>query len=438
MPLRIVVGVGGGIAAFKAAHLVRFFKEQGHIVHVIPTPNALRFVGQATFEALSGNPVSTDVFDGVDEVQHVRLGQEADLIVIAPATADLMARLAHGRADDLLTSSCLVATCPVVIAPAMHTEMWEHPATRENVATLRRHGHVVLDPAHGRLTGKDTGPGRLPEPDHIGELALVAQRLGRSAFARDLEGKKVVISAGGTHEALDPVRYIGNASSGRQGFALADIAAQRGAEVVLVSGVTEELPTPSGARLVRVVSAREMEEAVREHSEDADVIIMAAAVADYRPTRVAASKMKKQASVAQEAEPAAAAGETMLELVENPDILAGLVQRRRGAKPGSAIARQLIIGFAAETGDENHSPLDYGRIKLKKKGCDLLMCNAVGAGKVFGQAENEGWLLQPAAQAEARVPEADSAEVIDIPRGSKREVAVAIWDEISQALSERA
>lgn len=400
-PLRVVIGVGGGIAAYKAAHLVRYFTERGHQVRVIPTRSALNFVGAATFEALSGQPVATDVFDAVDEVQHVRLGQEADLIVVAPATADLMARIAHGRADDLLTASCLVATCPVVLAPAMHTEMWLNPATVDNVATLRRHGLTVLDPAHGRLTGKDTGAGRLPEPEQIGELALTVLA-DREAFTRDLEGKKVVISAGGTHEPLDPVRYLGNASSGRQGYALAEVAAQRGAEVTLVAGVTENLPTPTGAELVRVKTAREMQQAVMEHAPSADVVVMAAAVADYRPAEVAESKMKKDSE----------ADLSTIKLTENPDILAGVVEARR---QGDVASTTKIVGFAAETGDENNSPLDLARKKLKKKGCDLLMCNAVGEGKVFGQPDSSGWILRP------------NGDVTEVPEGPKTGVAAAIW-----------
>lgn len=405
-PLRVVIGVGGGIAAYKAAHLVRYFTERGHDVRVIPTRSALNFVGAATFEALSGHPVATEVFDAVDEVQHVRLGQDADLIVVAPATADLMARIAHGRADDLLTASCLVATCPVVLAPAMHTEMWENPATVDNVATLRRHGITVLDPAHGRLTGKDTGAGRLPEPEQIGQLALTVQA-DRDAFTRDLEGKRVLISAGGTHEPLDPVRYLGNASSGRQGYALAEVAAQRGAKVTLVAGVTENLPTPSGAEVVRVKTAREMQEAVMEHATTADVVIMAAAVADYRPAEIAGSKMKKGSD----------ADLSTIQLTENPDILAGVVEARAR---GDVASTTKIVGFAAETGDENSSPLDFARKKLQKKGCDLLMCNAVGEGKVFGQPDSAGWILSP------------NGEVIEVPPGPKTRVAAAIWKAVCE------
>ena len=379
-PLRIVVGVAGGIAAYKAAHVVRGFKEKGHEVHVVPTESALKFVGAATFEALSGNPVSTSVFEAVAQVQHVRKGQEADLIVVAPATADFMARAAQGRADDLLTASLLVATCPVVFAPAMHTEMWNHPATRDNVATLRRRGTIVLDPAHGRLTGKDTGPGRLPDPEQIVDLALAAVAAPQH-FQRDLEGTKVVITAGGTQEAIDPVRFVGNHSSGRQGFALAEMAAQRGAEVTVIAGATESLPTPLGARMVSVVSAQDMADAVAESVLDADLCIFAAAVADFRPASPAHSKMKK-----------GSADDALrrIDLVENPDILATTVQQR---SRGELNADTLLVGFAAETGDENSTPLELARVKLARKGCDLLMCNDVSGGKTFGSAENLGWIL---------------------------------------------
>ena len=420
MPLRVLVGVGGGIAAFKAAHLVRFFTEAGHHVNVIPTRSALKFVGAATFEALSGNPVTTDVFDSIDEVQHVRLGQQADLVVIAPCTADLLARLAQGRADDLLTSSVLVATCPVVVAPAMHTEMWLNPATQANVATLRSRGITVLEPAHGRLTGVDTGPGRLPEPDHIGELAVgVAER--PRLFTHNLSGQRVLISAGGTHEPLDPVRYLGNASSGRQGFALADVAAQRGANVTLVAGFTEDLPVPSGARVIRVKTAREMKEVMDEQARQADVVIMAAAVADYRPADVAATKLKK-------------GGESQLDrlaLEENPDILAGLVRQR---KEGSLAEETVLVGFAAETGDESASPLDHARVKLLKKGCDALVANAVGENKVFGKKTSSAWVLMPE-ESTGDGESAREAEVVaEIPEASKLLVAASIWDSIASEL----
>lgn len=399
-PRRIVVGVSGGIAAYKACHLVRDLKEAGDDVRVVPTPSALNFVGAATFEALSGHPVSTTVFDAVDEVQHVRVGQEADAVVIAPATADVMARLVAGRADDLLTATVLVATCPVIVVPAMHTEMWWNPATQANVATLRERGVIVLEPAHGRLTGKDTGPGRLPEPDQIAELVRAV--LDGADLTPDWRGRKVLITAGGTQENLDPVRFLGNRSSGRQGFALAEIAAQRGAEVTIVAGATDDLPTPSGARIHRVTSAREMAAVVEKRAPEQDVIIMAAAVADFRPVSEAGAKMKKGQDDA---------ALMTVELVENPDILATTVeQRRQGAVP----ADTTIVGFAAETGDADTSALEFAQAKLRRKGCDLLMANEVGEGKVFGQARNQGWLLG-----------ADGS-VEEVPDGSKHVVAARI------------
>lgn len=399
-PLRVVVGVSGGIAAYKACHLVRNFKEAGDEVRVIPTQNALNFVGAATFEALSGNPVDTGVFTRVDEVQHVRVGQEADLIVVAPATADFMARVAAGRADDLLTSTILVATCPVVLAPAMHTEMWLNPATQANVATLRERGITVLEPAHGRLTGKDTGPGRLLEPDVIAELARTVLRTG--TFAPTLAGKRVLISAGGTQENIDPVRYIGNRSSGKQGYALGDVAAQRGAKVTIVAGATDALDPPSGAEVIKVGSTREMQQAMAERAPEADVVIMAAAVADFRPEAEASTKLKKG-----KADDAL----STIRLTENPDILKGLVQMREAGETAAT-----IIGFAAETDNE----LENGRAKLKRKGADMLMLNSVAGGGVFGQARNRGWLLS-----------ADGREE-EIPDGTKHEVAARIWDAVER------
>lgn len=399
-PLRVVVGVSGGIAAYKACHLVRNFKEAGDEVRVIPTQNALNFVGAATFEALSGNPVDTGVFTRVDEVQHVRVGQEADLIVVAPATADFMARAAAGRADDLLTSTILVATCPVVLAPAMHTEMWLNPATQANVATLRERGITVLEPAHGRLTGKDTGPGRLLEPDVIAELARTVLRT--STFAPTLAGKRVLISAGGTQENIDPVRYIGNRSSGKQGYALGDVAAQRGAKVTIVAGATDALDPPSGAEVIKVGSTREMQQAMAERAPEADVVIMAAAVADFRPEAEASTKLKKG-----KADDAL----STIRLTENPDVLKGLVQMREAGETAAT-----IIGFAAETDNE----FENGRAKLKRKGADMLMLNSVAGGGVFGQARNRGWLLS-----------ADGREE-EIPDGTKHEVAARIWDAVER------
>ncbi|MFC4373642.1 bifunctional phosphopantothenoylcysteine decarboxylase/phosphopantothenate--cysteine ligase CoaBC [Nocardia halotolerans] len=376
--MRIVVGVGGGIAAYKACALVRRFTETGHQVRVIPTESALQFVGKATFEALSGQPVHTDVFTDVPEVPHVRLGQEADLVVIAPATADLMARAAQGRADDLLTATLLTARCPVLFAPAMHTEMWEHPATVANVATLRAHGANVMEPASGRLTGTDTGPGRLPEPEEIFGLAsLLLERA--DALPRDLTGRRVVITAGGTREPLDPVRFLGNRSSGKQGYALARVAAQRGAQVTLIAGNTIELAPPAAVELIHITTADQLETAVDKHAVGADAVIMAAAVADFRPTHIAAAKIKKGAADEPDTIP----------LTKNPDILAGLVQ----ARTEGTLAGTAIVGFAAETGDDNGDVLTHARAKLARKGCDLLVVNAVGEGKAFEVDTNDGWLL---------------------------------------------
>lgn len=389
---------------------MRDLKEQGDDVRVVPTPNALQFVGAATFEALSGHPVSTTVFDAVDEVQHVNVGQHADAVVIAPATADVLARLVAGRADDLLTATVLVATCPVIVVPAMHTEMWNNPATRENVATLRRRGVTVMEPAHGRLTGKDSGPGRLPEPSQIAEFVRTELAGYRTTF--DWEGRHVLISAGGTQENVDPVRYIGNRSSGRQGYALAEIAAQRGARVTIVAGATDALETPSGAEIVRVGSTREMDAAMNERAPEADVIIMAAAVADYRPADVADSKMKKGSADEELA---------TLHLVENPDILKGLVARRDAGELKDGV---VIAGFAAETGDATHSALDFARAKFERKGCDVLMANEVGVGKVFGQTTNSGWILRR------------GAEPTVVELGSKQVVAAQILDAVNAIASE--
>lgn len=400
----IVVGVAGGIAAYKSCHVVRGFKEDGANVVVVPTSAALNFVGKATFEALSGNPVSTTVFDAVDEVRHVNVGQHADLIVVAPATADLIARVAMGRADDLLTATLLVATCPIVLVPAMHTEMWSNAATRENVATLRRRGIIVMDPAHGRLTGADTGPGRLPDSDQIIDFAKTVART--KVMPRDLVGKKVLISAGGTQENIDPVRYVGNRSSGRQGFALAEIASQRGAEVTVVAGATDKLPVPCGARVVNVTSAVEMQRECMREARNSDVVIMAAAVADFRPREIASAKMKKGT---------ADSSLQVISMVENPDILRGLVEQRQGEKP-------VIVGFAAETRDANHTPLEFARQKLNRKKCDLLMCNEVGVDKVFGKADNSGYLLSR------------QGNVEEISQGSKHWIAFNILNHVVRLL----
>ena len=394
----IVLGVAGGIASYKAAELLRLFTESGHSVRVVPTPSSLNFVGAATWEALSGKPVQTEVFDHVDEVPHVRIGQSADLVVVAPATANLLAKAAHGLADDLLTNTLLTARCPVVMAPAMHTEMWEHPATQANVATLRDRGVVVLEPAVGRLTGADSGKGRLPDPTQI-HAAAMAVLDGRP---RDLAGLKVVVSAGGTREHLDPVRYLGNKSSGLQGYAVAEAAVARGADVTIVAA-NVTLPDPAGASIVRVVSTDELRRAVLEASADADAIVMAAAPADFRPAEYLDAKIKKTSDTSA----------PEVKLVQNPDILAELVATRTGKRP-------VIVGFAAETGDANGSVIDHARAKLERKGCDLLVVNDVSAGKVFGRDENEAVVLA-----------ADGA-VQQVPLGPKIDLAHVVWDSVSQ------
>ncbi|MEV0993777.1 bifunctional phosphopantothenoylcysteine decarboxylase/phosphopantothenate--cysteine ligase CoaBC [Nonomuraea sp. NPDC050202] len=395
--MQVVLGVSGGIAAYKACELLRLFTESGHGVRVVPTREALKFVGAPTWAALSGNPVSPEVWDDVHEVPHVRIGKRADLVVVAPATADVLAKAAHGLAGDLLTNTLLTATCPVVFAPAMHTEMWQHPATQANVATLRERGAVVIDPAVGRLTGADTGPGRLPDPAEIFQVCLRVLR-GRPL---DLAGRKVVVSAGGTREAIDPVRYIGNRSSGLQGYALARTAAARGAEVTLVAA-NVTLPDPAGAKVVRVESAAELRDAVLAASTGADVVVMAAAVADFRPATRHDAKIKKT-----DGEPEA------IHLVKNPDILAELGERRR-LEPGPPV----IVGFAAET----HDVLANGQAKLARKGCDLLVVNQVGEGLAFGTPDNAATVLVA------------GGDPVEVPFGPKEDLADAVWDLVAVRL----
>ncbi|OKH86015.1 phosphopantothenate synthase [Mycobacterium sp. ST-F2] len=409
---RIVVGVAGGIAAYKACTLVRQLSEAGHSVRVVPTESALKFVGAATFEALSGNPVHTGVFEDVSEVPHVRFGQQADLVVVAPATADLMARAVAGRGDDLLTATLLTARCPVLFAPAMHTEMWLHPATVENVATLRRRGVVVLDPASGRLTGADSGPGRLPEAEEITTFAQLLLERG-DALPHDLTGVKAVVTAGGTREAIDPVRFIGNRSSGKQGYAVARVMAQRGAEVTLIAGNTAGLADPAGVDVVHISSAAQLRDSVFKYVPDAHVLVMSAAVADFRPTEVATSKIKKTHG------PGESDGAPVIELTRTDDILAGAVRARTD---GQLPNLRAIVGFAAETGDANGDVLFHARAKLQRKGCDLLVVNAVGDGKAFEVDVNDGWLLA-----------ADGAESA-LEHGSKTLMASRIADAIAAFL----
>jgi phosphopantothenoylcysteine decarboxylase/phosphopantothenate--cysteine ligase len=398
--VRIVLGVGAGIAAYKACELLRLLTESGHAVRVVPTPDSLRFVGAATWEALSGQPVSTSPWDDVHEVPHVALGQRADLVFVAPATADLLARAATGLAPDLLSNVLLTARCPVVYAPAMHTEMWQHPATQANVATLRARGAIVLEPASGRLTGSDSGPGRLPEPAELYQAALRVLARGAAALVPDLTGRHVLVTAGGTREELDPVRFIGNWSSGLQGYALARAAAARGAEVTLVAANTS-LPDPAGVKVLKVTSALQMREAAVGAAAVTDAVVMAAAVADYRPVTRSDTKIKK-----------AGGPPEPIELTENPDILRELSAERR--KSG-----QIVVGFAAETDD----PIGNGLAKLAAKGCDLLVVNKVGKGLAFGTADNAADILA-----------ADGQHVF-VPLGPKESLADVIWDNVVSRLA---
>ncbi len=476
--MRIIVGIGGGIAAYKAAMLLRLFAKNGDEVIAMPTPNATKFVGVPTLEALSGNPISTDVFDRVPEVNHVRQAEQADAVVIAPATADLLARLAAGRADDLLSSTVLTTHAPVILAPAMHTQMWEHPATQANVQTLRSWGYHVIEPAIGRLTGPDSGPGRMPEPEDIFAVALdviarfpkgqvhpvytpgyapteplyTGTEQERMAAARaatltsallgqaepgqvepgqadsgrvtgaseslrgPLVGRLVVITAGGTREALDPVRFLGNRSTGKQGVALAEAARDLGATVHLI-GANLEVPAPEGVQVTRVVSALELREATLEASAAADVLIMSAAVADFRPAEFAEFKIKKSA----DSEDA-----PVIQLVRNPDILREVVVRRQQDREAgeSALGPKLIVGFAAETGSAEKTPLELGREKLQRKGTDFLAVNTVGVNRGFGTDDNTITLLSTLN---------DEAPVFS---GSKKELSVRLLEHVAAFLPE--
>lgn len=430
---RIVVGVSGSISAYKATFIIRQLRAAGHEVKVVASAAALKFIGESTLAALSGAPVASQLFSDAGAVEHVAIAEWAQLLLIAPASADLIAKLAVGRADDMLTTTALTTTAPIIISPAMHTQMWQHPATVANVETLRSRGVKVIEPASGRLTGKDCGPGRLPEPEQIVAQALeflhqsehpqaasngggaqvvdAVQNQGEGQLScgqlsqdgpsqdqlssdrhklsqdgpKDLAGKHFVISAGGTREAIDPVRFLGNRSSGRQGIALARAAVERGAHVTLVAANIEAAllaQLPEQVEIVKVVSALQLRDAVHEAGRSAQVIIMCAAVADFRPKTYAGFKLKKSADSAK----TGGSESYTLELVENPDILAGLAAQRLNES-------QVIVGFAAETGDEQTSALEYGRRKALKKGADLLAVNTVGATSGFGNVANEIHIL---------------------------------------------
>ena len=470
--MRIIVGMGGGIAAYKAAMLLRLFAKNGDEVIAMPTLNATKFVGVPTLEALSGNPVSTDVFERVPEVNHVRQAEQADAVVIAPVTADLLARLAAGRADDLLSATVLTTHAPVILAPAMHTQMWENPATRANVQTLRSWGYHVIEPAIGRLTGPDSGPGRMPEPEDIFRLAqeVIARfpkrsthpvytpgyaptqplyadtEQERAAAARlatlgsvsiegmsidgnggpeavesaarevpaasgPLAGRTVVITAGGTREPLDPVRYLGNRSTGKQGVALAEAARDLGAHVHLIAA-NIEVPAPEGVRVTRVERALQLREVVLEASASADVLVMSAAVADFRPAEFAEFKIKKSA----DSEDA-----PVINLVRNPDILREVVVRRAQAREGgqTCMGPQIIVGFAAETGSAEKTPLELGREKMQRKGADFLAVNTVGVNLGFGTDENTITLLSTLTEEEP------------VLMGSKKDISVRLLEYVS-------
>lgn len=387
---RVVLGVSGGIAAYKAIDVLRRLVDAGAFVSPVLTPDATRFVGEVTFSALGSEKARTSLWDEAEPIPHTHLGQTADVVVVAPATARVIAAYATGMSDDLLTATLLATRAPVIVCPAMHTEMWEHPAVQDNIATLRRRGVRIVDPGAGRLAGGDVGVGRLADPDVI--VAAVVEVLGT---AGDLAGLRVLVTAGGTREPIDPVRFVGNRSSGKQGHAIAEEAAARGAQVTLVTTTTR--PVPPAIETVAVGTAAEMERAVMDRSDAADIVVMAAAVADFRPKEVAAQKIKK------------ADGTPDIILEPTPDILAGLGARKR---PG-----QVLVGFAAETCDLR----ERAREKLRRKGLDLIVANDVAApGVGFEHDTNEVVLLG-----------ADGNEH-HIPLTGKREVARAVLDAAAQ------
>lgn len=431
-PWRVVVGVSGSIAAYKTPFVIRLLREAGHEVRTLATQAALRFIGAPALAAVTGRPVSSGLFEDPAAVEHVAVGEWADLVVVAPASADLLARVAAGRADDMLTATILTTTAPVVLAPAMHTQMWANPATRENVATLRRRGLSVIDPDCGRLTGADAGAGRLPEPERIVSeaLAVLAGRqtapgAGQETLRSDLSGRHVVVSAGGTREPIDPVRYLGNRSSGRQGAAVARAAVERGARATLVAAnVADDVLAvlPGGVEVVPVGTAMELRDAVRRAARDADAVVMAAAVADYRPAAASASKIKKRVEArGLRDDGAEGAARLSIELIENPDILAELV----ADPPRDDGGRTLVVGFAAETGDAEGDVLAHGAAKARRKGAGLLAVNAVGERTGFGDVPNAVVVLDDQGREVARA------------EGSKTDVARALVDLVARRLPGR-
>lgn len=398
--MHVIVGITGGIAAYKATSIIRLLTEAGHTVKVIPTQNALRFIGATTLEALSHNTVDSDLYTDVESVKHVSLGQEADLVIVAPASASFLARYAAGIADDLLGNTLLVTKAPVVLAPAMHTEMWLHAATQKNIQTLTDRGVQILEPAVGRLTGDDSGIGRLPEPEDIVEFALT--KISRQDFA----GKRFLITAGGTREEIDPVRFIGNKSSGKQGIAIAIEAAHRGADVTLIAASVSHVP-PEIQKVLHVQSAQQLGDAIDENLGSCDVLIMAAAVADFKVLNPAANKLKRSEL----------GDHLQLELVANEDILANAVKRIK--TQGLSV---LTVGFAAETASGPLQLEELAKSKLANKGCDLIVANNVANGAVFDSDTNNVLILSQTGRSVAT-------------EGSKRLVAAELLDVINDLQS---
>ena len=390
----VVLGVTGGIAAYKSADLIRRLKDQDFDVQVVATKSALKFVGETTFAALSGNPVISDIWDQSHNVEHVQSAKKADAIVVAPATADFLAHLVYGFANDALLATLLVAKCPVVLAPAMHTEMWENSATRENVATLRRRGFLVLEPAVGQLTGADQGVGRLPETNEIARVVKQVVNRNSTNLPNDLSGLNVLISAGGTREALDPIRFIGNRASGKQGVALALTALSRGAKVTLVAA-NLNVSVPAGVELVAANTAAEMLEQMKLRAGSADIVIMNAAVADYFIPNPETAKIKKTSDT------------LIIELSKTADILSLL----SASKP----VKQYLVGFAAETTDSDDELVSLAKNKLQSKKADLIVGNRVSSTLGINSDENQAIMVS-------------KDEAISLAKSDKLVLADAIWD----------
>lgn len=391
--MRVLVGITGGVAAYKAAEIIRELTESGHEVRAVPTANALRFIGAATLEALTHNSVHSELYEEIESVRHIELAKWAELILVAPATASFLARTASGVADDLLGNIILAATAPLVIAPAMHTEMWQNEATLTNVRTLRARGILVIEPAVGRLTGTDSGVGRLPEPSYIVQSAL------SKVVDQDLAGKRVLVVAGGTRENIDPVRFIGNRSSGKQGIALVEEASSRGAKVTLIAA-NFQYYSPE-ASTINVSSTADLLRALEEVGGNFDFVLMPAAISDYRIVQPSEKKLKKTENSAK----------LELSLVENPDVISGLAQKVHGENPGSR-----VVGFAAET-ESGQVLINLATSKLEKKGLDLIVANDVSDGQAFDHDSNTVVLVSPNQQ--------------NVVSGSKRLIAKAIIDAIA-------